>query len=70
MNDSDRARWCCPNRECEWSTVKIFGEAEEDPPRCICGGLMERAEPLPFMTYLDFLRGDPPMESGSGVNEE
>jgi hypothetical protein len=33
-------------------------------------GLMERAEPLPYMTYLDFLPGDPPMESGSAVNEE
>jgi hypothetical protein len=50
--------------------VGTLTEGEEGPPRCICGGLMERAEPLPFMTYLDFLRGDPPIEGGAGVNEE
>jgi hypothetical protein len=67
MNHSDRARWCCPNRECGWSMVGTLSEGEEEPPRCICGGLMERgrATALHYVSGLSARRSADRGRSGS-----
>lgn len=39
---------------------------EGEPPRYVCGGLMEQRELVPVFSYLDFLRG----EEHLGADEE
>jgi len=58
MAKEESTRWRCANRDCDWSMVATATEGREDAPRCVCGGEMKRAEPVPVLSYLEFLRED------------
>lgn len=70
MSNNERARWCCPNRDCNWSMVGTIAKEGESAPRCVCGSAMQRAEEVPVFTYLDFLRGETAIEEEAGGKEE
>jgi hypothetical protein len=38
-------------------------------PRCVCGVVMQKAEPVPVFSYLDFLRGEAAIEEELGKEE-
>ena len=61
MSNTERARWRCPNRDCNWFMVATMVE-ELEAPRCVCGAVMQKAEPVPVFGYLDFLRGEVAIE--------
>lgn len=70
MPNREMARWCCPNRDCNWSMVGTTAEDAEAPPRCVCGSEMQKVEAVPVFTYLDFLRGETAKEDEQGMKEE
>jgi hypothetical protein len=62
-------RWHCPNRDCNWSMVATTTE-DGEAPRCICGSPMEKIEPVPVLTYLDFLRGETSSDEDQSPDRE
>lgn len=70
MPNGERVRWCCHNRDCDWSMVGTLAEQGEVPPRCVCGSEMQKAEPVLVFTYLDFLRGETAKQEVPGAKEE
>ena len=61
-------RWLCPSRDCRWSMVSTVVIRSADAPRCVCGEVMREVEPVPVMSYLDFLRSD--MELTTSMADE
>ena len=68
MSNSDRARWCCPNRDCDWSMVATVADGGE-APRCVCGNVMQKAQAVPVFSYLDFLHEEA-ANTEPGIDEE
>jgi hypothetical protein len=69
MLKRDGMRWRCPNRDCDWSVVAPTPVAGESAPRCVCGAEMKKVEIVRVFTYLDFLRGEGPVEEEAWSKE-
>jgi hypothetical protein len=69
MSNNERARWSCPNRDCNWSMVATVAEGGE-APRCVCGVRMHRVEAIPVFSYLDFLHDEVAVTEELGSKEE
>ena len=70
MPEEESARWCCPNRDCNWFMVAKKTKPAAAAPKCVCGHTMRMVEMLPALSYLDFLHGDVPVMKKAGADEE
>lgn len=70
MSNSERVRWRCPNRDCNWSTVPTVTSGSDPAPRCICGALMHKARLELAFNYLDFLHDEPAANKELRIKEE
>ena len=70
MLSKDGMRWRCPDPTCNWSMVAPLAITGEPTPRCVCGAEMKKAEVVRVFNYLDFLRGEDPVEEQASPAEE
>lgn len=64
-------RWNCTNRDCGCSVIVQMGSTQDGVnPRCCCGSVMKKEFKTPVLSYLDFLRLDPPLLASKKSGQE
>lgn len=64
-------RWRCTNQNCGCTIVIESGTpCDGINPRCSCGSVMKKEYKSPVLSYLDFLRLDPPLLAAKEIKQD